>query len=61
MARILLSSSAVRAHDLHAYRKMDLTRENISRILKLRETLLSFQTDFNLVSAAVICTILVSI
>ena len=34
-------------------RKMDVTRECISRILELREILLSFQTGFNLVSAAV--------
>ena len=44
-----------------AYRKMDVTRERISRILKLREILLSFQTGFNLVSAAVVCVILESI
>ena len=40
---------------------MDVTRERISRILELREILLSFQTGFNLVSAAVICAILESI
>ena len=44
-----------------AYRKMDVTRERISRILELREILLSFQTGFNLVSAAVVCAILESI
>ena len=44
--------------------KMDVTRECISRILELREILLSFQTGFNLVkavnlvSAAVVCGIL---
>ena len=41
-------SSAVRAYDSQAYRKMDVTREHISRIFELREILLSFQTDFNL-------------
>ena len=61
MARILLLSSAVRAHDSQAYRKRDVTRERISRILKLREILLSFQTGFSLVNAAVVCAILESI
>ena len=37
-----------------------MTRERISRILELREILLSFQTGFNLVSAAVVCAILES-
>ena len=32
---------------------MDVTRERISRILELRETLLSIQTGFSLVNAAV--------
>ena len=41
----------MRVHDSQAYRKMDVTRERISRILELREILLSFQTAFNLVSA----------
>ena len=40
---------------------MDMTRERISRILELRETLMSFQTGFNLVNAAVVCAILESI
>ena len=39
MACILLWSSAVRVHDSQAYRKMDVTRECISRILELREIL----------------------
>ena len=60
MARIL-SSSAVRVHDSQTYRKMDVTRERISRILELRKMLLSFQTGFNLVIAAVVCAILKSI
>ena len=54
MACILLGSSAVRVHDPQAYRKMDVTRE-------LRERLLSCQTGFNLVSAAVVCVIRESI
>ena len=37
---------------------MDVTRERISRILELREILLSFQTCFSLVNAAVVCAIL---
>ena len=41
--------------------KMDVTRERISRILELREILLSFQTGFSLVNAAVVCAILESI
>ena len=36
---------------------MDVTRERISRILELREILLSIQTGFSLVSAAVVCAI----
>ena len=43
MARILLCSSAVRVHESQTYRKMDVTRECISRILELREILLSIQ------------------
>ena len=55
MTCILLWSFAVRVHDSQAYRKMDVTKEPISHILELREILLSFQTGFNLVSAAVVC------
>ena len=51
----------MRVHDSQAYRKMDVTREGISRILEQREMLLSFQTGFNLVSAAEVCAILESI
>ena len=40
---------------------MDVTRELISRILELREILLSFQTGFSLVNVAVACAILESI
>ena len=58
MARILLRNSAVRVHGSQAYRKMDVTRERISRTLELREMPLSFQTGFNLVNAAVVCGIL---
>ena len=36
-------------------------RERISRILELREILMSFQTGFNLVNAAVVCAVLESI
>ena len=61
MASILLCSSAVMAHDSQAYRKMGVTREGISRILKLREMFQSFQTGFNLVNAASVCNILESI
>ena len=57
MACILLWSSAVRVHDSQAYRKMDVTKERISHILELREILLSFQTDFSLVNAAVVSAI----
>ena len=39
---------------------MDVTRERISRILKLREILLSIQIGFSLVNAAVACAILQS-
>ena len=51
----------MRVHDSQAYRKVDVTRERISRILELREILLSFKTGFNLVSAAVVCAVLESI
>ena len=61
MACIPLWSSAERVHGLLVYRKVDVTRDRISRILELREILLSFQTGFNLVSAAVVCVILESI
>ena len=47
----------MRVHDSQAYRKMDVTRERISRILELREILLSFHTGFSLVNAAVVCAI----
>ena len=40
---------------------MDVTRERISRILELREMLLSLQTGFSLVNGAVVCVILESI
>ncbi len=40
---------------------MDVTRERISRILELTEILLSIQTGFSLVNAAVVCAILESI
>ena len=48
-------------HDSQAYRKMDVIRECVSRILELREILLSFQTGFSLVSAAIVCAILESL
>ena len=51
----------MRVHDSQAYREMDMTRERISRILELKEILLSIQTGFSLVSAAVACAILESI
>ena len=61
MVCILIWSSAVRVHDSQTHRKMDVTRERISRILELREILLSFQTGFSLVNAAVVCAVLESI
>ena len=45
----------MRVHDSQAYRKMDVTRERISRILELKEILLSIQIGFNLVNAVVVC------
>ena len=51
----------MRVHDSQAYRMMDMTGERISSILELREMLLSFQTGFTLVNAAVVCAILGSI
>ena len=61
MAFILLWSSAVRVHNSQVHRKIDVIRERISHMLALREILLSLQTGFNLVSAAVVCAILESI
>ena len=40
---------------------MDVIWESISRIFELTEMLLSFQTGFNLVNAAIVCAILESI
>ena len=51
----------MRVHDSQAYRKMDVTRECISRILELKEILMSIKTGFSLVNAAVACAILESI
>ena len=51
----------MRVQDSQAYRMMDVTRERISRILALRDILLSFQNDFSFVIAAVVCAILESI
>ena len=48
----------MRVHGSQTYRKMDVTWERISHILELREILLSFQTGFSLVSAAVVCVYL---
>ena len=39
---------------------MDVTRVYISRILDLKEMLLSFQNGLNLVNAAVVCAVLES-
>ena len=60
-ARILLWSFAVRVHDSQVYRKMEVTKERISRILELREMFMSFQTGFNFVNGAALCVILESI
>ena len=51
----------MRVHDSQANRKIDVTRERISRILELREILLSIQTGFSLVKAAVACAFLKSV
>ena len=40
---------------------MDVASERIGRVSELREILQSFQTDLNLVNAAVVCAILESI
>ena len=47
-------------HNSQAYRKIGVTRARISRILELKE-ILSFQTSFNLLDAAVVCASLESI
>ena len=51
----------MRIHYSQAYRKMDVTRERISRNLELKEIHLSIQSGFSLVNAAVVCAILESI
>ena len=51
----------MRVHDSQAYRKMDVTRERIRRMMELREIFLSFQTVSDFVNAAVVCAILESI
>ena len=51
----------MRVRDSQAYRKMDVTRECNSRIVELREILLSFQTGSKLVNTAVVCAVLESI
>ena len=51
----------MRVHDSQAYRKLDVARARTSRILELREILLSIQTVVSLVNAAVVCAILESI
>ena len=51
----------MRVHDSQAYIKMDVTSKHISHTLELREILLSIQTGFSLVNAAVVCAILESI
>ena len=51
----------MRVHDSQAYRKMDVTKARISRVLELREILVSIPTGFSLVNAAVVCAILESI
>ena len=61
MACILLWNTAVRVKDSQAYSKMDVTGERIRRVMKLRETLLSFHTSFSFVNAAVVFAILESI
>ena len=51
----------MRVYDSQAYRKMDVRRERISRVLELREILLSIRIGFGLVNAAVACATLESI
>ena len=51
----------MRVHDSHVERKMDMTREHIKRIVEVREILMSLQTGFSLVSAAVVCPFLESL
>ena len=55
---VLFSSSAVKIHDSHAYRNMDMTRERISFTFDSRDILLSLHTGFRFVRAAKACAIL---
>ena len=58
---ILRSSSSVRVHVSHAWRKVDVTFERSIWILCLEVMFLSFHTVLSLVSADVACAILASI
>ena len=46
IACIFLSNSAVRIHDSHAYRKIEMDKERIILILELRAMFLSFHNIF---------------
>ena len=50
----ILSMSDVMVHVSHAYKNMDMAREHISLILELMAMFLLFQTNFSLVTAAVV-------
>ena len=47
----------MRVHDSQAYRKVDVTRERISRVVELKEILLSIQTGFSLVNVSLSKTV----
>ena len=57
-ALILLSVSAVRVQDSHAYRKTDMTNEGISLILELMVMFLLLHIGLSLVSVVVVWAIL---
>ena len=55
---MLFSNSAVNVHDSQAYRNMDMTWERISFTFDPKDILLSIQTGFSFVWAAVVCSVL---
>ena len=58
IASIFWCSSAVRVHISHAQRKMEMTRERISRMSELMVMLLSVRMGFSFVNAAVVWALL---
>ena len=56
-AHILEACDCLKLMSIYFDLFVDVTRERINRVLELREILLSFQTGFNIVNAAVVCAV----